>query len=107
MLLYQIHLGGGEGHPIVVADMQIYKRLCSSVRWSVSLLVRRSVEVIKLKSGKMSVLDTVYVCLEFGVWMGVGCPCPPVRNDIVTPRHLLLIFTTIIGGSSEGRYSVT
>ena len=23
------------------------------------------------------------------VWMGVGCPCPPVRNDIVTPRHLL------------------
>ena len=23
------------------------------------------------------------------VWIGVGCPCPPVRNDIVTPRHLL------------------
>ena len=23
------------------------------------------------------------------MWMGVGCPCPPVRNDIVTPRHLL------------------
>ena len=22
------------------------------------------------------------------VWMGGGCPCPPVRNDIVTPRHL-------------------
>ena len=22
--------------------------------------------------------------------MGVGCPCPPVRNDIVTPRHLFL-----------------
>ena len=21
--------------------------------------------------------------------MGVLCPCPPVRNDIVTPRHLL------------------
>ena len=21
--------------------------------------------------------------------MGVGCPCPPVRNDTVTPRHLL------------------
>ena len=20
--------------------------------------------------------------------MGVGCPCPPIRNDIVTPRHL-------------------
>ena len=23
------------------------------------------------------------------VRMGVGRPCPPVRNDIVTPRHLL------------------
>ena len=23
------------------------------------------------------------------VWMGVVCPCPPVCNDIVTPRHLL------------------
>ena len=22
--------------------------------------------------------------------MGVGCPCPPVRDDIVTPRHLFL-----------------
>ena len=21
-------------------------------------------------------------------WMGFECPCPPVRNDIVTPRHL-------------------
>ena len=21
------------------------------------------------------------------VWMGVGCPCPPVCNDIVTPHH--------------------
>ena len=34
-----------------------------------------------------------YVCMCVwgggrGVWMGVGCPCPPVRNDIVTPRHL-------------------
>ena len=26
----------------------------------------------------------------FGVWMRVECPCPPVRNDIVTPRHLFL-----------------
>ena len=23
-----------------------------------------------------------------GVWMAVECPCPPVRNDIVTLRHL-------------------
>ena len=24
----------------------------------------------------------------FGVWMRVGCPCPPIRNNIVTARHL-------------------
>ena len=24
-----------------------------------------------------------------GVRLGVGGPCPPIRNDIVTPRHLL------------------
>ena len=24
------------------------------------------------------------------MWIGVGCPCSPVRNDIVTPRHLLI-----------------
>ena len=24
----------------------------------------------------------------FGMWMRVGCPCPPIRNDIVTLRHL-------------------
>ena len=24
--------------------------------------------------------------------MGLGCPCPPVRNDIVTPRHLFISF---------------
>ena len=26
------------------------------------------------------------------MWLGVGCPCPPVRNDIVTPRHLFPSF---------------
>ena len=31
---------------------------------------------------------------------GVGCPCPPVRNDIVTPRHLLAsLFVHVCGGS--------
>ena len=37
----------------------------------------------------------MFVCgrVGFGVWMGVGCPCPPVRNDIVTPRHLLDAFS--------------
>ena len=26
------------------------------------------------------------------VQMRVGCPSPPVRNDNVTPRHLLIIY---------------
>ena len=24
------------------------------------------------------------------MWLGVGGPCPPFRNDIVTPRHLFI-----------------
>ena len=28
--------------------------------------------------------------------MGVGCPCPPVRNDIVTPRHLFYVLQLMI-----------
>ena len=32
---------------------------------------------------------------ECGGWMGVGCPCPPVRNNIVTPRHFFFVFLTI------------
>ena len=31
--------------------------------------------------------------------MGVGCPCPPVRNDTVIPRHLfslLLMFPCLL-----------
>ena len=37
-------------------------------------------------------LDVFWKCVFVGrhtVWMGVGCPCPPVRSKIVTPRHLL------------------
>ena len=30
----------------------------------------------------------VYESGGLGVWMGVGCPCSPIRNNIVTPRHL-------------------
>ena len=30
-----------------------------------------------------------------GVWMGGGRPCPPVRNDIVTQRHLFQLFCNI------------
>ena len=42
--------------------------------------------------------DLLCMCLcwkggwvERWVWKGVGCPCPPVRNDIVPPCHLFFL----------------
>ena len=77
----------------LVADMQLYKRLCPFVGPLVHLLVRWFV-VIELKSGETSVLNSL--CVVVGVWMGVGCPCPPARNDIVTPRHFFLLHLMIL-----------
>ena len=45
-----------------------------------------------------------------GVRLGVGCPCPPVRNDIVTPRHLLsstLLTQWVVRGHIDGATTVT
>ena len=37
------------------------------------------------------VRPSVCLCWKGGwVWLGVCCPCPPVRNDILTPRHLVI-----------------
>ena len=36
--------------------------------------------------------------------MGVLCPCPPIRNDIVTPRHLLITTKGILGKVFRGPY---
>ena len=52
--------------PFLVADTQLYKRLCPSVHPS----VRPSV-VIESKSGKTSVLDTF--CVGLSVGDGFGC----------------------------------
>ena len=38
------------------------------------------------------------------VWMEVGRPCPPVRNDSVTPRHL---FSAIREHRMTGKQLVT
>ena len=36
----------------------------------------------------------MFVCgMGVGVWMGVGCPCPPVRDDIVT---VSLVFEALL-----------
>ena len=44
------------------------------------------------QSGKMSVLD-IFVCVGMGIgmWMGVGSPCPPISNNVVTLRHLFAL----------------
>ena len=64
-----------------VADTQLFMRLCPSVC--------RGDRVKKWKNECFGYFSCMFVYgVGFGVWMGVGCPCPPVRNDIVTPRHL-------------------
>ena len=60
----------------------------------------------------MSVLEAfcVCVCVVRGGWvgrwvrMGVGYPCPPVRNNIVTPCHL--VFGHVIANLTLG-FSLT
>ena len=42
----------------------------------------------------------------FAVWIVVENPCPPVRNNIVTPRHLLIDFWTEPVGLSL-HYNIT
>ena len=64
----------------LVADMQLIRG------W----LVGWSIEVIESKS---DIFYTFCVCLTvgwIGVWKGVGCPCPAVRNKFVTSRHLFI-----------------
>ena len=53
---------------LLVADTQLYKRLCPSVGPSVG----PSEAVIELKSGETSVLDTFCVCLSVGGGLGCG-----------------------------------
>ena len=62
----------------LVADTQLYMRLCLSARtsWNVKNTQFRCVFLWVLVG-------------EHGVWMGVGCPCPPVLNNFVTPSQLL------------------
>ena len=46
----------------LVADTQLYKRLCLPVRWSIRWSVGPFVTVIELKRGKMSVFGTFCAC---------------------------------------------
>ena len=71
---------------ILVADTQLLKE-AFSVRPSIRPLV-----MFESKSGKTSIwILLVYDCVwgvGNGVWMGVGHPCPLIRNDIMTLRNL-------------------
>ena len=58
-----------------------------SVRWSICRSVYWSV-VIESNSVKTVICASISIVWEYGGGVGVECPCPPVRNDIVTPRHL-------------------
>ena len=72
---------------LLVEDSQHKKKLCQSV--GVGLLVRHT----RVKNKKSLIYETVVViiCVKMrgGERIGVGRPCPRVRNVIVSPRHLL------------------
>ena len=79
----------------LVADTQLYKRLCPSVHPSVRPSVGND-RVEKWKNKRFGYFLCMFVCgVGVGVWIGVGCPCPPVRNDMVTPRHLFSLVLLI------------
>ena len=93
----------------LVADTQLYESPCPSVRpwvrWfvgpfvcrpSVHLSVHWSV-MIECENANFRCCSCDCLCVRVyvgwaRVWMGVTRPCPPVSNDIVTPRHLFLSF---------------
>ena len=67
----------------LVADTQLYKRLCPSVGLSVRPSVRRSVGPLvrehESKSGKTSVLEAFCVCVCVGRRVGWGVGYVPTR----------------------------
>ena len=72
----------------LVAGTQLYKRLCPSVH----PCVRPSVcHGDRVENERFRYILCIFECWRW-VWVktGLGCPCPPVRNDIVTPRNLFV-----------------
>ena len=41
-------------------------------------------------------LVEVGVGIDVEMWMGVGRPCPPVCDDIVTPLYLLFVISWLV-----------
>ena len=86
----------------LVADTELYKKLCPHVHPSINLSVHLSVRssicssmCTSQKVGKMSVLEScVCVCVGRGLGGALGDGCrwgltAPAHNDILTPRYLL------------------
>ena len=77
------------------------------MRWCVGPLV-----TLELKTRKTRIYDAavgivcVLVCWKgvegvVGVRLGVGCPCPPLRNDIVNLHHLYAQLSILSSDTEE------
>ena len=62
---------------LLVADTQLYKRLCPSVRRSVGLSVDPSMMIESIRQEQAFQILFVYVCLGWGVERGVDDPAHP------------------------------
>ena len=85
----------------LVADTQLYKMSIHwsdhwSIRWSVHWSISPSVGPSRFNwKYKKRTFMILQLFLWVSAWqeqgwvrLGVGCPCPLIRNDIVTPRHM-------------------
>ena len=89
-----------------VADTQFYKRLCPSLRSSVRRSVGRSWSSKKCENTHFRCCSHECLCVRVWVgwarvWMDVSRLCPAVCNEIVTPRHLLMVYLFKRLGSSQ------
>ena len=86
-----------SSYQLTFESLALYNLLCPSVRRSIRRSVGPSARVEKWENEHFRSFLCMCGCgkggwVGRGVWMGVGRPCPPVRNDIVTPRHLFFCY---------------
>ena len=79
--------------PAQMASFPFFSRGLATIRGFVRrsigpLLCNAQVEKWENERFTCSLGLCVWDGVRHGMWMGVGCPCPPVHDDIVTPRYL-------------------